>query len=83
MKEADEIDLEEIANDQIIVQDEGASNDAASIYDNESTCFPMQKFKNVLKGLGNYSVNIGKGLELALEGIDSLEFKKLHWINIK
>ena len=44
MKEIDKIDLEATFNDQIIVQDEGASDDTASIYDNESTCFPMKNF---------------------------------------
>ena len=36
----------------------------------------MQKFKNVLDGLGDYLVNLGTNCELALEGIDSLELKK-------
>ena len=36
----------------------------------------MQKFKNLLEGLGNYSVNLDKGCDLALERIGSLEIYK-------
>ena len=76
MEEGSEIDLKATVYDQIIVQDGRASHDTASIYDNERTCFPMKNFKNVLEGLGNYSVNLGKGCDLALERIDSLKLKK-------
>ena len=36
----------------------------------------MKTFKNVLNGLGNYAVDLGKVCVLALEGINSLELKK-------
>ena len=43
--------------------------EAIRIYNNENICFPMQTFKDVLEGLGNYSDELGKGHELALEKI--------------
>ena len=50
---------------KIIDMDTGMSKDTLNIYDNENMCFPMQKFKNVLEDLGNYSVNLDKDCELA------------------
>ena len=58
------------------------SDDALSIYDNESMCFPTQTFKIFLEGLGNYPVDLGRGCELASEGINSLDLKKEQWINV-
>ena len=65
MKDSDEGDVESIINEQIFDQDEGMSDDSLIIYDNESMFFPMQKIKNVLEDLGNCSVDLGKGCELA------------------
>ena len=76
MKNAEEDDLEAIINEQIFDEDAGMSDDALIIYDKEIMCFPMQKFKNVLESLGNYSIDLGKGCELTSEGINSLDLKK-------
>ena len=46
-------------------------------------CFLMQKFKNVLEALGNCLFDLGKGWELASEGINSLNLKKGQWVNVK
>ena len=71
MKNTDNNDHEVANNEESISMDT-----AMSIYDNENMCLPMQTFKNVLEGLGNHSVDLGKGCELALEGISSLELKQ-------
>ena len=76
MKNTDNNDHEVVVNEESINMDTGMSNETINIYDNENMCLPMQTFKNVLEGLGNYSVDLGKGCELALEGITSLELKQ-------